>query len=91
MSNGSVFAHLTAPELEAVAELERFCVFCDGFEDAGHRVYAAHGRKIARDALRTLANLDAERSARKAMQDARDRADMRMARRALVESQERTG
>lgn len=70
--NGSVFAHLTPPELEQLAEAERFITFCDGFEDAGSAVYAGHGRKIARDAIRTLAALDAERSARRAIQKQRD-------------------
>jgi hypothetical protein len=50
-----------------------FVVFCDGVEEAGHRVYAQRGRVVADDLLRTAADLRAERSARQSLQEERDR------------------
>lgn len=50
-------------------------LFCDGAEDAGMAAYARRGRDVARDTLRLLRELEAERSARQAVQAQRDRYD----------------
>ena len=51
-----------------------FIVFCDGLEEGGLGEYARWGRLLARELLEALEALDAERSARVAIQEARDRA-----------------
>jgi len=43
-------------------------VFCDGIEEGGFAVYASRGRVVARELLAALDALDAERSARIALQ-----------------------
>lgn len=48
---------------------EQFVVFCDGVEAAGMREYAHVGRCVAEEFLRTLSELDGERSARVAIQE----------------------
>jgi hypothetical protein len=54
-------------------DVAAFIAFCDGFEEAGFVDYARRGRAIARDLELTLRELADERSARIAMQEARDR------------------
>jgi hypothetical protein len=54
---------------------ERLLDFADGFSDGGGEPeLAARARVVARDVLKLASDLDAERSARLAMQEARDRA-----------------
>lgn len=48
-------------------------VFADGLEEGGLVDYARRARMVARDALDAIAELDAERSARRALQAERDR------------------
>lgn len=48
---------------------EAFVAFCDGAEEAGLVEFAQRGRTIARELLDALDMLDAERSARRAMQE----------------------
>lgn len=50
-----------------------FTTFCDGVEDAGMTRYAQIGRTVADELKRCANELDGERSARVAMQVARDR------------------
>jgi hypothetical protein len=57
-----------------VARAATFITFCDGADDMGHPEYARRGRVVARDLLRALDELAAERSARVAIQAARDEA-----------------
>lgn len=45
-----------------------FILFCDGVEDGGQVAYARRGRVIARALIETIEALDAERSARIALQ-----------------------
>src|SRR5206468_1765356 len=62
-----------------------FVVFCDGLEASGAPGidgYARRGRVVAGELLAALAELEAERSARCAIQDARDRAIAILARQA---------
>jgi hypothetical protein len=47
-------------------------VFCDGAEEAGLVGYARRARVVARDVLELVVALEGERSARVAMQEARD-------------------
>ncbi len=55
---------------QAAAEL---LVFADGAEEAGMTAYARRARNVARDTLWLIDELAAERSARQALQTARDR------------------
>jgi hypothetical protein len=48
---------------------QNFVVFCDGLEQAGLTDYARRGRVVARDLPRACDELDAERSARRALQE----------------------
>ena len=47
---------------------QRFLDFCDGLEEGGMPEYARLGRVLARDLIRTHQELQAERSARQALQ-----------------------
>jgi hypothetical protein len=53
---------------DARERAREFVVFCDGAEEAGFADYARRGRSVARDCLDALDMLDAERSARRAIQ-----------------------
>ena len=55
--------------MTAADRARAFQAFCDGVEDAGCGEYGRRGRVVARDLLRALAELDAERSARRALQE----------------------
>lgn len=44
-------------------------VFCDGAEEGSLPLYARRGRVVARDLLAALAALEAERSARRVLQE----------------------
>jgi hypothetical protein len=50
-----------------------FVSFCDGLEQAGLDEYARRGRVVADDLLQALQALDAERSARRAIQERAER------------------
>jgi len=64
---------VTPSRLNGREDIAGFIAFCDGFEEAGFIDYARRGRAIALDLELTLRELAAERSARVAMQEARDR------------------
>ena len=61
---------------------QELLVFADGFDDAGHLGLATRSRVVARDMLRLIDDLEAERSARQSVQAQRDRAIELLARRA---------
>lgn len=65
----------TKPPRAASAELDAcdLITFADGIEEAGFVELARRSRVVARDVLRLAADLDAERSARVAIQEQRDR------------------
>jgi len=62
--------NLLAPPADLARE---FAAFCDGIEEAGWHEYARRGRVIAEALADALEQLDGERRARVAMQEARDR------------------
>jgi hypothetical protein len=57
----------------AVTRARELIVFANGLEDAGHAETARRSRMVARDLLEACDELAAERSARVAIQAARDR------------------
>jgi hypothetical protein len=54
---------------DARTRAQAFVSFCDGAEESGFRDYARRGRAVADDCLEALDQLDAERSARRALQE----------------------
>ena len=60
-------------ETQARTAARELIVFADGLEQGGWGDYARRARNVARDALWALDELEAERSARQAVQQARDR------------------
>jgi hypothetical protein len=60
-------------EQDAVRRARELLTFADGVEEAGLVRFAQKSRVVARDALDLAEQLSAERSARVAMQAARDR------------------
>lgn len=58
---------------DPVARAEALIHFADGLEEAGEAVFAARVRLVARDVLELVPMLEAERSARRAVQDRADR------------------
>jgi hypothetical protein len=58
---------------DARQRAEAFVQFCDGMEEAGLGEYARRGRVVADDLLQALQALDAERSARRAIQERAER------------------
>ncbi len=63
----------TTREQQAATAARELIVFADGLEQGGWGDYARRARLVARDALWALDELAAERSARQAVQQARDR------------------
>lgn len=63
----------TTREQQAAELAAELIVFADGAEEAGLIVYAQRARVVARETLWLVDSLAAERSARVAMQEARDR------------------
>jgi hypothetical protein len=53
---------------EAIERARELIVFADGVEEAGLPQYASRARMVAHDALELAEQLDAERSARQALQ-----------------------
>ena len=60
-------------ETWSVQEAEELIVFADGLEEAGQSVLAARCRIVGRELIWAIQSLEAERSARVAIQRARDR------------------
>lgn len=65
---------------------QEFLHFSDGFEDAGHPELARRSRVTARDVIDLAGQLEAERSARVAIQRARDQAVAILAEHAHLET-----
>jgi hypothetical protein len=61
-----------AGEGRVTEDVDQFVAFCDGVEEAGLVEYARRGRSIAHDLERALRELADERSARRALHEARD-------------------
>ena len=60
-------------EQQAAHHAAELIVFADGAEEAGLVDYARRARNVARETLWLVEMLDAERAARMAIQEARDR------------------
>ena len=66
---------MTGRDLERMEQRAReLAVFCDGIAAGGFESFARRGRVAADDLLRALDELEAERSARVALQEQRDHA-----------------
>ena len=63
----------TTREQQAAQLANELIVFADGAEEAGLVTYAQRARVVARETLWLVDALEAERSARRAIQEARDR------------------
>lgn len=59
-------------EEQAADQARELLVFADGIEDAGHPDLARRSRNVARETLWLVETVANERSARKAIQQARD-------------------
>ncbi len=64
---------MSSREQQAAQAAAELIVFADGAEEAGMIRYAQRARSVARDTLWLVDELAAERSARQAVQTARDR------------------
>lgn len=68
---------------DAAERARDFITFCDGAEEGDLGAYARRGRVVARDCLDALDMLDAERSARVALQARCERQQELLGKRAL--------
>jgi hypothetical protein len=65
---------LLPADQQAAQDAAELLTYADAYEDAGHTELARRSRVVARELQRVLQELDAERSARRAMQEQRDQA-----------------
>jgi hypothetical protein len=65
--------HLTKAELRDLAEARSFFDFCEGL-DGAQPEFARRGRLVARGAIESLYAVNTERSAARALKEARERA-----------------